>query len=88
MNLGALLPYAVLAAMGFLVCARITGRPLSLTLRHPTRWDVLSIAFAVYMPVVGAVIPNGIIASLVVTLTALALWFLSRRSGATRAEAP
>jgi hypothetical protein len=80
-NLGALLPYAVLSIVGFLVCARMTGRPLSLMFRHPTRWDILSLAFAVYIPVVWALIPNGLVAGVVVTLTAVALSLFSRRYG-------
>ena len=87
MNLESLIPYAVLAVMGFLVCSRISGRPLSLTLKRPTIWDIVPIAFAVYMPVVGALIPNGFVATVIVVLTLLALWLVSRRFGPTRAEA-
>jgi hypothetical protein len=82
-----LIPYAALAVMGFLACARISGRPLSLMLRRPTIWDIVPIAFAVYMPVVGALIPNGFVASVVVVLSFVALWLVSRRFGPTRAEA-
>ena len=87
MNLESLLPYAVLAVMGFLACSRISGRPLSLTLRRPTIWDLVPIAFAVYMPVVGALISNGLLASVVVVLTAGALMLVGRRFGPARAEA-
>ena len=87
MNLEPLVPYAALAVMGFLACLRISGRPWSLMLRRPTIWDIVPIAFAVYLPVVGAVIPNGLVASVVVVLSVVALWLVSRRFGPTRAEA-
>ena len=56
-----------------------------LRLRRPTIWDVLIIGFAVYMPVVGAVIPNGFVASVVVVLTGVALVVAWRRFGKPRA---
>ena len=66
---------------------RITGRPLSLRFGRPTLGDIVAIAFAVYMPLVGAVIPNGFLASVVVVLTAVALMLVGRRFGQSRAEA-
>ncbi len=87
MNLESVIPFAALAVMGFLACLRISGRPLSVMLRRPTIWDIVPIAFFAYMPVVGAVIPNGFVASVVVVLTAGAIWLLWRRFGPTRAEA-
>jgi hypothetical protein len=86
-NLESVIPYVVIAVMGILVCSRISGRPLSLSLKRPTIWDIVPIAFVIYMPVVGAVIPNGFLASVVVVLTLIALWLAWRRFGQGRAEA-
>ena len=56
-------------------------------LRRPTLWDIVPIAFAIYMPVVGALIPSGFVAAVIVVLTLLALWLVSRRFGPPQSEA-
>jgi NhaP-type Na+/H+ or K+/H+ antiporter len=78
---------AVIGLALALLWFRLSGRPLSLRSRRPTIWDLLIIAFAVYMPVVGAVIDNGFVASVVVVLTGIALVLAWRRFGQGQAEA-
>lgn len=87
MNLGSVTPYLVIALIGILVCSRITGRQLSFRFGRPSLGDIVAIAFAFYMPLVGAVIPNGFLASLVVILTAVALLLVGRRYGQPRVQA-
>jgi NhaP-type Na+/H+ or K+/H+ antiporter len=78
------------AVMGLalaLLWSRLSGQRLSLRPRRPTIWDLLIIAFAFYMPIVGAVIDNGFVASVVVILTGIALVLAWRRFGQTQTEA-
>ena len=59
---------------------------MNLRLRRPTISDAVIIGFAVYMPIVGAVIDNAFVASVVVVMTGVALVLAWRRFGQRRAE--